>query len=364
MYNFFEATKIADEIYPWKAIFGGRLTNASISKLYRDLMCQHHFIQHNTHDIPNIPSLTQHGFEKFMTALIQAHPHQEYERLARAVLDMPISNADDTRERFPKELSRRLFPTHEDIQQQQRVTAALSADPAIQLRGSNPMPPPPASQPPPNSQPAPTSQSFPIGAFAERQRNPYASSTFSSAFDDDELRNPNNPPIERERKPYTARGGSGKVYEDDRTNNAARADPPARQVRANSAIPVQPPFSQQSRATEIPANRAHRMSMNGGPTPRFGTSPAVQNPYTRSEGTNVGDVPSQFYASNIHEAFEEPRRPTRRPTDDGYGASPRTVYDCPQPASYDPRRAGGTDGYGSFTPGNNYAPPTQQMPRH
>lgn len=49
-----------------------------------------------------------------MTLLIQAHPEEEFERLRRAVVKMPVSNPDDRKERFPKEISRRLFADHGD----------------------------------------------------------------------------------------------------------------------------------------------------------------------------------------------------------------------------------------------------------
>lgn len=59
-----------------------------------------------------------------MTLLIQAHPEKEYRRLRKAVLDMPISNPDK-RERFPKEVSRRLFPQYEDRGIREHVEYAI-----------------------------------------------------------------------------------------------------------------------------------------------------------------------------------------------------------------------------------------------
>lgn len=81
--------------------------------MYRDLKCQHHFVQERNDQRPDIPGLTAIGFERWMTLLIQAYPEEEYRRLQRAVLDMPISNPDQ-KERFPKDIPRRLFPQIEE----------------------------------------------------------------------------------------------------------------------------------------------------------------------------------------------------------------------------------------------------------
>ncbi|KAK4963745.1 hypothetical protein LTR28_004469 [Elasticomyces elasticus] len=217
MMKFLLEVGVPDEKYPWTSIFGGRMSYASISRLYRDLRCQQHLVQAQTHDVPNIPGLTPAGFECWMTAMILAHPDVEFERMARAVLNMPISNADDPSERFPKQLSRRLFPKQDDLHMQQRLVAAISADPAVQLRNSNPVPPPPPP-PPPSTQP-------PLSALlAERERNPYHGPSFSSAVVDDDDPLPPAIPIERERQPYTAKQGSGKIYSSDAGSSRSYED--------------------------------------------------------------------------------------------------------------------------------------------
>ncbi|CAD0018179.1 unnamed protein product [Aureobasidium pullulans] len=354
MLQFFDDVKLPTEIYPWRDVFGGRITCESISKIYRDLRCQHHFVQLGNHSVPDIPALTPDGFDRFMTTLIQAHPALEYERLAKAVLDMPISNADNPKERFPKELSQRLFPTSDDITQQQRLHAAISADRNIQLRSSNPMPPPPppsSAQPQSQSQPGPTSH--PTSAtYAERERAPY--SGYASAIDEDDLRT-TPAPIERQRQPYTAKEGSGKIHEEDRWNSD-RSDHATRTTRANSAAP-QPQFSQ-SRPTDIPSTsqRHHRLSASG-QRPNLGTPPNLgypSNPYTRSEGTNVGEIPSAYYSSNLHsdDRSRYPRREDEsRDARDTKRASwyPSRGYDYDSTPYDDKRRTnGGTDGYGSY----------------
>jgi hypothetical protein len=357
MVQFFEDVRMSSEIYPWRDIFGGRVTCESISRIYRDLRCQHHFIQLGSQSVPDIPALTPDGFDQFMTVLIQAHPDMEYNRLAKAVLDMPISNADNPKERFPKELSRRLIPKEEDITQQQRLHAAMSADRNIQLRSSNPMPPPPPQtrSAQPQQPPTPVSTST---SFAERERAPY--SNHASAVDEDDLRTVPGP-IERERQPYTAKEGSGKMYEDNR-RNPSRTENVNRTSRANSAAP-QPQFTQ-SRPTDIPATgqRHHRLSATG-QRPNFGTLPTLgypPNPYTRSEGTNIGDIPFTQYGSNIHPDDRDRMRYPRR--DDESRESKRASWYPPRGYDYDGtyedkrRPAGGSDGYGSY---NGY-PPNQK----
>jgi len=60
-----------------------------------------------------------------MTLLIQAYPEEEFERVQKTVLKMPISSPDDKQERFPKEISRRLFPDHEDRQIRRRIQDSM-----------------------------------------------------------------------------------------------------------------------------------------------------------------------------------------------------------------------------------------------
>ncbi|KAH0368208.1 hypothetical protein KCU65_g4114, partial [Aureobasidium melanogenum] len=355
MAQFFEDVRLPSEIYPWRDIFGGRITCESISRVYRDLRCQHHFIQLGNHSVPDIPALTPEGFNQFMTILIQAHPSLEYDRLAKAVLDMPISNADNPKERFPKELSRRLIPKEDDITQQQRLHAAMSSDRNIQLRSSNPIPPPP---PPVSTQPQQQSASYSSStSFAERERAPYSNNP--SALDDDDLRVIPGP-IERERQPYTAKEGSGKVYDDDR-RNTVRTETINRTSRANSAAP-EPQFSQ-SRPTDIPTGqRRHRLSATG-QRPDLGSPPPLgypPNSYTRSEGTNISEVPPAQYSSNMHADDRDRTRYTRR--DDESREAKRASWYPSRGYDYDGvyddkrRPVGGSDGYGSY---NGY-PPNQK----
>lgn len=300
MMRFLDETKVAHEHYPWESIFGGKMANNSISSMYRKLLCQHHLVQKNPHEAPSIPGLTPTGFETFMTCMIQAHPDTEFERLAKAVQEMPISNADDRTERFPKQLSRRLLPTSSNMQAEQRLISSLVHEPRLvpPEREASAMPPPP---------PEPPLQNF----VRERERKPYSqgSQQSSALYGDDEDVSPPAVPIERERKPYFAKEGMGKKYdaeddkfrEFDRDGRQYRPDPPLkRPSRTGSGIPT---------ATDpmnIPfANRSHRLSTGPSQANQSWSnstrrSPTTQNGFARSDPIDVGGISPSQYASNLH----------------------------------------------------------------
>lgn len=321
MLRFFEETRLTDELYPWPTIFGGKMSMPSLSIMYRRLLCQHHLVQVQNHEIPTVPGLTPAGFEWFLTCLIQAHPDTEYDRLAMAVMNMPISNADNKTERFPKELSRRLLPAMPNSQAEQRLIASLAHESElIQLRNSHTMPPPPSSAPPPHA------------SFKERERKPYAQSSFSNAVEDDDLSVPPSMPIERERKPYSAKEGSGKTHEpDEGREDQSRpstsqykpdggVDIPSRPTRANSSQPMSYGASNGTPADSrpIPPPNRHRMSMGQGTAPGMlngngfskgsnsgRRSPPPMNTFARSAPMGVNDIQGVEYGSNLHPGFAD-----------------------------------------------------------
>lgn len=271
---------------------------------------------------------------------------------------MPISNADNPSERFPKELTRRLLPASGDGNQAQKVSTAVNLD---QGNGGMPHPPPPPASGPPNITPG--------SSFSERERPSHLSNSFTSAIEDDDIRSATVLPIERERKPYTAREGGGKVHEETRGMPAGiKVENNGRPTRANStATHSQSNYHPTNRPIDISNSvpRSHRLSMNGPPSSmRYGSSPAThgQTPYTRSEGTNIGDIPPAYYASNMvdHEDLPAPRDPRRtfrrQNTEDetrNGGASrgiPVPGYNNGTSGSYDPRTyAPQQDGYSNFS---------------
>jgi len=196
--------------------------------MYRELSCQHHLVQERYDERPYIPGLTPIGFERWVTLLIQAHPDEEYERLAKAVLAMPINNPDEKKERFPKELSRRLFPRFSDRRVREDLESAISEHAKIDLPKrsspdelrSNPSVSEsahslPGQRPTVDVEP-PTPTPIPMPINIERERKPYVSSNLDSARDDtnaipsSSIHRPSvaeasyTPSgIERERQPYS-----------------------------------------------------------------------------------------------------------------------------------------------------------------
>lgn len=414
MLRFFDETKVAEEYYPWSTIFGGKLSPASISMMYRQLTCEHHFTQQRAQEAPVIPALTPEGFATFMTCLIQAHPDIEFERLAKAVMEMPISNADDFKERFPKELSRRLLPSQANVQAEQRLISSMSHEPVlIRLeRGTSAMPPPP---------PPPGSASFRETSFMERERNPYSQSNqYSNAVDDDDL-TPPSMPIERERQPYYAKEGTGKRYDTDadrererdrdERDSAQQSRDPSRAAtnkyrpeyvngaRNQSGVPPQAMYNTggPTDPMNIP-NRRGRMSTGPPPPPptagSFGKSSSRRSPprgsFARSEPMDINNIPTSQYASNLHGSTRDRfpgdmdddttrynRRPERSSTltnEDEFSGRSNPYRNShpsgfsgrsggPAPSGPDQRRqswytgtgpgggsGAGTDGYGSYAP--------------
>ncbi|KAF2829993.1 hypothetical protein CC86DRAFT_379481 [Ophiobolus disseminans] len=339
MLKFYEEVKLRDEIYPWDTIFG-KLSYSSLSKIYRDMRCQHHLIQEHPAEQPYIPALTPEGFQEWMTAMILAYPDVEYERLAKAVLDMPISNSEDRKERFPKEIPRRMFPHVENLQAQQRCAAALSSEGVGPLRKAPTFPPPP-----PKSQPSNTMPNL------ERERSPYVSQPEAKVFDSEEEIEPSSVPIERQRKPYASTPGGGKLYEED-LHRSATADASVqdqRRRRQSSAAqgPWAPPhqdtyYDQSSQSRHGPQSNSRRTR-----------SPSFSNHGTMSDPT-VRDIPSSYYASNLHNHEEDSRRYSKDAeakrreqhrrstagTDSSYDAQTRSVYD-----DDDYRGRNGSNGY-------------------
>lgn len=335
MLRFLNETKVDQELYPWDIIFGGKMALASLSVMYRRLVCEHHLVQGNHQEYPNIPGLTPNGFARFMTCLIQAYPNTEYERLATAVMNMPIANADDKKERFPKELSRRLLPAESNIEAEQRLVSSLNHEPYVlaEVKSTTAVPPPP---PPAPAQSAPPAQSAgPRGhgqSFSERARGPYVQTTqHSSAVDEEELGSPTSrPPIERERKPYYAREGTGRMYEGDEGRSPQAQYRPeqsnVRPKRSDSGLPPQAMYAQNGGQTEPvdipqPPRMPHRQSFGQANMLNM-IPPSMGNTYSRSRdarrpsptrnlfarsGTDLSEAGSAAnQPSNLHPVQSDP----------------------------------------------------------
>jgi hypothetical protein len=256
MQRYYEETKLDHEPYPWKDIFDDR--TSSISRMFRELEVQHHLVQEKASERPDIPGLTPRGFEAWFILLIKAHPDQEYERLAKTALDMPISNPDNRSERFPKELSRRLFPGRGDADIETKMCKSMSVHCNLnlpsrhgstatteqaesELRASNVglgsksggVPPTPRDS-------QPSTDQGPAG----RPHSISSASASGAAVVSEGEDTPTPQPIERERKPYAAQPGGGKEY-----NNIP---PPA------SATEARPPEQAASSLRRTASNRESR----------------------------------------------------------------------------------------------------------
>jgi len=198
MIQFFSGTRVDGEHYPWESIFKG-MAPYSISNMYRKLEIEHHLVQIQPRDKPSIPGLTSEGFAMYLTLLIRAHPDIEYERMTRVIKDMAICNADNVKERFPKELPRQLFPSAGDVDEEKRLISSLSHEGYVlkEISGAADMPLQVGASPAQQWQ-------RPEQSYPERERQPYSRNVMSNAFDDDDLNSPMFP-IERERQDFVAK---------------------------------------------------------------------------------------------------------------------------------------------------------------
>lgn len=343
----------------------------SISRIYRELGCQHHLVQEQDDQRPEIPSLTPVGFQRWVTLLIQAHPDEEYERLQKAVLDMPISNPDEKKERFPKECSRRLFPSSADLQIRERLEKAISKHAKVELpphRGDShphrpsvgtdsghasgtPRPSLSAESTyiPPNHRRRPSVESAPPSAFGtsiERERAPYSNVPAEAIIDDTNPTSTPSQPLERARKPYSAMPGGGKAYDDDGQARSSRADSVTSKIgRSNSTAKTRPlsmgimgPRSVDAGQSEyppynpLPTNARRRGSPSfSQPSNDFRRS---ENDFRRVENDTRGYPPSyQAPSGSTADGYEDEARRyardrARRPVNDdgreyGDGIRPR-----------------------------------------
>ena len=306
--------------------------------MYRDLGIQHHLVQERFDQRPDIPALTPVGFERWMTLMIQAHPDLEFERLQKAVLEMPISNPDDKKERFPKEVSRRLFPGQGDHSIRYRMEDSMVEHASIEIprrssheelrQRNNTTPPKPS-----NGDPKPTQDHRPSVSFAEpeaiaapaathkpsqieRERAPYANIP-ESAVDDTNPPEPAIPTqIERERKPYSAQVGGGRAYEAEDLRPREAGKP-----RTESIINSNPKMTRSDSAS------------------------------TRPRPNNIPAGNPQMPKAEIH---HHPRAPSNAPAFNNQSRSRRRSPSFSRGSTHDYRRPEADMGGGRYVP--NYEP--------
>ncbi|KAL1999184.1 hypothetical protein VTN02DRAFT_4930 [Thermoascus thermophilus] len=245
MQKFYEDTKVAADPYPWQEIFNHR--TSAISKMYREIEAEHHLVQGDLREKPDIPGLTPRGFERWATLMIQAHPEREYERLQRAVLDMPISNPDDKKERFPKEIPRRLFPDIPDFTLREKLEESLTHNCFVKLapvkEEENPKTRSHNRTVPVDVANASTAggSTRPTSPHVEREHQPHTAAPTSAVVNEEDETLPARP-IERERKPYTAHPGGRKIYEESKPTRHKHTNSVSTATRPKDTLSPPSPF--------------------------------------------------------------------------------------------------------------------------
>ncbi|KAE8355308.1 hypothetical protein BDV28DRAFT_129320 [Aspergillus coremiiformis] len=243
--QFYEETRVPGDYYPWQMIFDDNTSH--ISRLFREVKAEHHLVQKEgkLEERPEIPGLTPRGFEKWATLMIQVNPETEYKRLQKAVLNMPISNPDNKKERFPKEIPQSLFPFEKILNLALQKELKKSIERHCMLDVDEEFE---KVKPPHHDSAATAADSAP--SYSERERKSYQASVADGDEEEIEIL---SRPIERERKPYTAQPGGGKEYDDFPET--------ARRHKAS--------FSTGSIPRDSPAPSEPRASESQGPDPTY-----------------------------------------------------------------------------------------------
>ncbi|KAI7973017.1 hypothetical protein EIK77_001591 [Talaromyces pinophilus] len=262
MQKYYADTKVPTDTYPWH---------------------EHHLVQdpQNLKERPDIPGLTPRGFEKWYTLMIQANPDREFARLQKTVLDMPISNPDDKKERFPKELPRRLFPSSPDKKILEKLEVSIITHCEVELPRSPPeerskSPPrknkPRDISPPPRTQPT-TIERVPASVSASKSSSQERE---TKSLDDDEEVTAAPRPIERERKPYSAQPGGGKKYEETTAN--LKTSEPSKSTSSTSTVRQEQPYTRGAPTTGTTGHgHAHHGSISSSkPSGRRSSSVGVK----------------------------------------------------------------------------------------
>ena len=249
--------------------------------MLRDLEVEHHLVQEKFHERPDIPALTPRGFQRWETLMIQTHPQKEYERLQKAVLNMPINNPDDRGERFPKEIPPRLFSEPPNLPLRERIEQSIIKHCHVELPEITDEEIADAAARRAQASANPTRAPTESDSAADRGRQPY--NTSSSAIEDDEEESTSPNPIERERKPYSAHPGAGRVYDEigpssrRQTGSFSTSSKPREEFLASTS--KHRPSDAHNPEPPHPRTAARRLAKGG----RSRSSSRV-NPYRHSEG--------------------------------------------------------------------------------
>lgn len=271
---------------------------------------------------------------------------------------MPISNPDEKKERFPKEISRRLFPSIGDRKVCERLDDAIAEHAKVDLPKRSRHDESPTYTPTVTTTPTPVPQthrrepsiSVETKNFApsalERERAPYSNTPSEAIIDDTNPFPPPSQPLERERKPYSAVPGGGKAFDDEARTGKPRSEATASKIgRSNSTAQPRPIAANVNgpRPMEIPKPEIHNHLHNTSNVRRQRSLSfsRANNDIRRSEGDIRGySTPFQGSSGPPAEIIEDDGRRyareradrARRQADEdarGYGESPssRTRYD-------------------------------------
>lgn len=218
----------------------------------------------NLKERPDVPGLTPRGFEKWYTLMIQANPDREFARLQKTVLDMPINNPDDRKERFPKELPRRLFPNSPDKKILEKLEASIITHCEVELPRSPPAErskSPLRKNKPRDKSPTSRTQATTVERVPTSVSGSKSSSQERETKSDDDKVTTVPRPIERERKPYTAQPGGGKKYEEAAAN--LKTSEPSKSASSTSTVRQEQPYPRGTSTTGTPGHsHAHHNSIS------------------------------------------------------------------------------------------------------
>lgn len=288
-------------------VFAGTISHSALSHIYRDLYCEHHFIQKEPIDKPSIPALTPIGFQIWMTHIIRAYPEEESQRFVKVLQQYAINNAEDRKERFPKQLPRCMFPKTSHRSSRHDIEDSILVNPDLRAfaRPRPPDVPPPAMAVPPQ----PTS----VPRAAQQQ---YPAQPSSTSDGHSEERGSRMQSTDRERKGYPAssnvpppRSHDGDVpaYRSQSNNNGARlGDDDGRTRRPRSDSNTSHGLASVRRGGVSPgrrdegeelsrttSSRDERRSRHG--MPPGGSGPAHEDEHRRSGGYQYPPPPPPRY---------------------------------------------------------------------
>ncbi|RDW82113.1 hypothetical protein BP6252_03225 [Coleophoma cylindrospora] len=352
--------KMDSEVHPFTSIFGVQ-SHDQISQLYQDLGCQHHLIQDDVFSDPLIPALTPAGFAHWVTITILAYPEEETERLQKVVLALPIDAdgemVDGKPERLPKQISRHLLPAEEDRRSKKLLDRAVSdffedleeEPPQSRRRQSRTSPPPVrrtsssqtrhrnADVPPPPRTSPPGQKSKPL----ERDRMPYVGtpSVSDPPITDDAIK------IERERQPYTAQPGGGKVRT-EKVNISPTKEIPSRNRANSTSRVVRDPLEAEPRAARPQSIAAQNYTphppRNG---PRRPNSPPLKS-FSHSTPTDLNansNYPAPSASASSHGAQFASSMPSSQTAAASFPPPPVDIRDSKPREERVPHRRGTED---------------------